>query len=382
MEEIFLYVDEAGNPNLRSVTINDKYFSIGSAVFPAKVSKQVICSAMESLSESEFLSKADQNTLARGYFHASDDGPEAHSKLMIEANKLDIDFYLFQFDKQLYASTEDNRFTTEQHLHHHLIHLAAGLGINYDVKRINLIVAERHKSFPTGCEQRWKDSFYNELIIASIAIPSIKTPFPELIVNIVNGTEPGIQIADLILWATSRNFKETGADDRWFNRIIRGSLASTTAQNDPIQMLDFHMNGPINQGQEEIHYNINLAEIDIEIVDQTKLYRLISEIEDIIRETYYHSNEIGHLIGYLKKAVENIEKKDILTQIEITEISRAFLMIFDTVELYTRAETALKSDLLLAKRIAADIAGERDSSGVGAYWSSIHPNLVIGKKDF
>ncbi|MHA7965822.1 DUF3800 domain-containing protein [Paenibacillus sp. CAU 1782] len=377
MEEIFFYVDEAGNPNLRSYTINDKHFSIGAAVFTEKISEQVIFNAIESLKESKALSKTDQKTIARGYFHASYDGPEAHSKLMIEANKIDIDFYLFQFDKQLYSTTGGNRFTTEQDLHHHLIHLAAGIGLNYGAKRINLIVAERDKSFPTGCEQRWKDSFYNELIFASIECPFISTHFPELNVHIVNGTEPGIQLADLILWATSRNFKEVGADDRWFNRIRRGSLASTTAQNDPVKMLDFHINGPINVGQEEILYNINAAEIDGEVLDEPKMYKLITETENAIREAYYHSTEIDHLRAYLKNAVEIIERKEILTQLEITDICRAFLMIFDTVALYKRSSTSLKKDLLLAKRIAANIAGGRDSSGIGAYWGRIHPSIVV-----
>ena len=44
--------------------------------------------------DSSLLTKYDLETLERGYFHTSDDGPYAKSKLMDEANKFSIEFML------------------------------------------------------------------------------------------------------------------------------------------------------------------------------------------------------------------------------------------------------------------------------------------------
>lgn len=131
----------------------------------------------------------------------------------MEADKFNIEFYLYKFDKQLYASLGGTQFNSEQELHHHLIHLASVIGINYAVQKINLIVAQRDKSFPNGCEQRWKDAFYEELIRASVQNPVMKTFFSELNVEIVNGSDPGIQIADLILWAANRKYKDNNPNN-------------------------------------------------------------------------------------------------------------------------------------------------------------------------
>lgn len=379
MDEIFIYVDEAGNPNIKDFKgdDNNRYFQVGAAVFSHEVTQEVIERAISELKkvDTAILTSSDIKTLERGYFHASFDGPYAKSKLMDEANKFDIEFYHNKYDKQKHSKLGLQPLI-EQELHFKLIHLCSVIGLNYGVKKINLYVAQRDKSFPLGSEQKWIESFYQELRYSLVGNPAIKTPFPELNVSIVNGQHPGIQISDLLLWATTRKNRTTSPQGDWYDRIKIGTSANATIPNDPLSMSDFYVNKHISKRIGNIIYDITPSDLDNfeKTLSTDKFHSLVMWIEDIVLKNY-NNKDLNYLNSYLKKAVFII-KNPVNPSIEdIKTICEAFLMIFDTVKIAENLESDDLKLALIAKRFAVIILAGKEIRWftMANEWRRVHP---------
>lgn len=379
MDEIFIYVDEAGNPNIKDFkgTDDKRFFQVGAAVFSHEVKQEVIDRAMSELRkvDSSMLTKSDLKTLKRGYFHTSEDGPYAKSKLMYEANKFTIEFYVNKYDKQKHFDLGLTPLT-QQELHFLLIHLSSVIGLNYGVKKINLFVAQRDKSFSSGAEQKWIDSFYQELINSLSQNPAIKTPFPELNVSIVNGQHPGVQITDLLLWATTRKNRTTSPEDVWYNRIKIGTSSNANIPNDPISMSDFYVNKRISKNTSDIFYKITPSDLDNfeETLGVDKFHSLLMWMEDVVLKNF-ENKDVDYLNSYFKKAVHLIQSPDKLSPEEVKTICEAFLMLFDTIKI---AEGLVNDELkfaLIAKRYAVTILAGRDIRWfkIASEWGRLHP---------
>lgn len=379
MDEIFIYVDEFGNPNIKNFKgdDNNRFFQVGAAVLSHEVKQEVIDRAMSELRkvDSSMLTKYDLETLERGYFHTSDDGPYAKSKLMDEANKFSIEFYVNKYDKQKHFDLGLPPLK-EKDLHFQLVHLSSVIGLNYGVKKINLFVAQRNKSFPLGSEQKWISSFYHELINSSAQNPALKTPFPELNVSIVNGQHPGVQISDLLLWATNRKNRTTSPKDDWYKRIRIGSSTNAIIPNDPLSMNDFYVNKHISKNTNDIVYGMTPSELDKfeETLNINKFHSLLMWIEDVVLKNY-ENKDVDYLNSYIKKAVYLIQSPDILSLEELKTICIAFLMLFDTIKI----TDALNNDdlklALIAKRYAVTILAGRDIRWfkIASEWGRVHP---------
>ena len=106
--------------------------------------------------------------------------------------------------------------------------------------------------------------------------------------SIVNDQNPGIQIVDLLLWATTRNYRSKVPEPDWYNRIRIGISARKTIPDDALSMSNFYVNRPISK-RFNIFYNIPLLEID-EVEDgiteeQVDAIFLWAEVHPIILTT-------------------------------------------------------------------------------------------------
>jgi hypothetical protein len=382
MEEIFIYIDEAGNPNVNSYNDHERFFQVGAAVFATEPKGEIIEKAMEQLKliDVSKLNSSDLKTIRRGYFHASVDGPEAKSKLMEQINNFNIEFYVYKFDKKLYVENVVTNLYGQQQLHFHLIHLASTIGLNYGVRKINLFVAQRDKSFPHGSERNWIESFYNALVNSSAASPQLKTTFPKLDVTIVNGQTPGIQICDLLLWATQRNNRSENPKSDWFDRVKKSTSSRTTIPDDPLSMSDFYVNDHISPNFSEITYEVVWDEVDRleQNIDKNTFLSLLAWVEGLIKQIHYeYSNIISHLNDYLESAVKIIEQKRELTIDEVKQICEVFIMIFDTIKVYQNYNDKQMIQALLAKRYAGIILTGDDARWLfmAKKWGRVHPHF-------
>ncbi|MGX5475377.1 DUF3800 domain-containing protein [Bacillus toyonensis] len=380
MEEVYIYIDEAGNPNVNSFKDHERFFQVGAAVFAKEPKVEIIEKAMKQLKfiDVSKLNSSDLKTIRRGYFHASVDGPEAKSKLMEQVNSFNIEFYVYKFDKRLYVENISTNLYGQQQLHFHLIHLASTIGLNYGVRKINLFVAQRDKSFPHGSEMIWIESFYNTLINSSAVSPQLKMSFPKLVVKIVNGQTPRIQICDLLLWATQRNNRSENPKSDWFDRIKKRTSSRTTIPNDPLSMSDFYVNDHISPNFSKITYEVIWDEVDKleQNIDKGTFYSLLAWMEDVIKKLYFeYLSAISHLNTYLESAVKIIEQKRELTIEEVKQICKVFIMIFDTAKIYEKYNDELMIHALLAKRYAGIILTGDDMRWIfmAKEWGSVHP---------
>lgn len=96
--------------------------------------------------------------------------------------------------------------------------------------------------------------------------------------------------------------------------------------NDPLQMYDVYVNVPINKEQKDILYGVIASEIDKAeaTLSMHKLFRLLMWVEDVVRESYYNSNDIDYLKPYLQAALEMIESKGPLNRRKILKSAGLF----------------------------------------------------------
>ncbi len=380
MKEVNIYMDEWGNPNVDNNEGFNKYFCIGAAICIETIGDEDINRAFSDLKNRENLNDNDQDTIKRGHFHACEDGPEAHSALTYLVNELNLEFSFFKFNKEEYNNnSKPGNFNTERLLHHHMVELASIISTHYDINKVNIYVAERQKSFTASFEDMWINSFYDNLIESSVLKPMLVTNFPEINLEVVEGSNPGVQIADYLLWSTARNYildKNT-----WFDRINKKSSADINISSDPLgNIVDFTINNGIKQLELLSQYNISTDDIDeLESkLDDEKLFGVFYFVEDNLKKFFENSNDkYIYLQNYLSDVENILNKNEGIKSKEIIELAKGFIMILDTTNIYKDFSQEEMIYLRLVKRIICKIIAGREVSWLDLvkFWRINHKNI-------
>ena len=84
MEKLFLWIDESGDPNVEATSGESGQFSVGMLVRKKPITQEIIGRALNRLRQDEDSSEnqQDQKTLARRYFHASEDSKNAYGEVI------------------------------------------------------------------------------------------------------------------------------------------------------------------------------------------------------------------------------------------------------------------------------------------------------------
>ena len=129
---------------------------------------------------------------------------------------------------------------------------------------------------------------------------------------------PGVQISDLLLWATNRKNRTTSPKDDWYKRIRIGSSTNAIIPNDPLSMNDFYVNKHISKNTNDIVYGMTPSELDKfeETLNINKFHSLLMWIEDVVLKNY-ENKDVDYLNSYIKKAVYLIQSPDILSLEEL-----------------------------------------------------------------
>lgn len=153
--------------------------------------------------------KQDERTLNRGYFHAADDSKNAHSHLCNAINKgVTGNFKTHIINTKRTLIDIESAYDISSKLN-----ILEAFWIS---KEITFIFEERMRLTPNRLK-KWWNSLWEEMIYTACSSPYYVTYYPKFNFEICDKTEPGLQVVDFLLWASSRQFTKKSCP--WLKRV-------------------------------------------------------------------------------------------------------------------------------------------------------------------
>lgn len=327
---LYVYVDETSYVDANGTEM----IGSGILVTPTAVAPAVIERALQMLREDPDRSKPehkqrDDETLARGFFHASEDGQNAHSWLARAIVAHVTGRFLFATAaRTLQGSERDYRRQVMQNLVRalkttHAIHLTFEERSGFSHIAAETIVRTLHEALD------W--STYD--------LPLIPSFYPEVIVTVTSKKEPGLQVTDLLLWATvQRKASPHKSKARMFGYCgLR--LMYAAGPVDGIQSWDtYEVNGgdpALDAGDLAAITPYPVAFNDIENPTVDELNGVYCFAEQHVhayaaRELPRHAKHLAKLLSQTSRMLRHAQTGT--RHIEL--VARSFIRIFDTVPLH------------------------------------------------
>ena len=212
---MYIYLDETvfGNDN--------QYCGYGSFSSQQRISEFVISGALQNLEDDKDrhkkkFRKQDDRTLARKYFHACDDSQNGHSHLCTAIS----DNVSGVFNSNFF-DTSKGRIRSSNSAYDLSAKLSAVNDLQ-DSHEVTFIFENRNDLNLYSLNNWWK-KFQLELLKSQYKLPFLRCYFPDVKFEISNKSEPGLQIVDFILWASSRVYSKPKC--KWFNNVTQGRRA-------------------------------------------------------------------------------------------------------------------------------------------------------------
>lgn len=146
--DIYLYIDESGSPNIFDNITGNENFYVGMCLLADQVSQQLIDDALTRLRGESNNTPSDIQCLNRGYFYASDDGPNAHSYLCTKIRTIpNLTFSYEKVNKGLLYNFDRSIAESESRLHQFMASLAAVVVSHAKVDCAHIYLAQRQEVF-------------------------------------------------------------------------------------------------------------------------------------------------------------------------------------------------------------------------------------------
>ena len=193
---MYVYLDET------TFGKNGEYSGYASFIASKRIDNELTNEAIDALSNDPDIKKEeykyqDDRTLKRKYFHASDDSQNAHSHLCNAVNS-----YVTGKFKSHFFKTKENGFNNSDEAYELASKLSI-LSVFSESPEIVFIFEERN-DLSKEYIVKWWDSLWEDLFKSQYTYPYLRTYYPVLKFEICTKEEPGLQIVDFILWASSR----------------------------------------------------------------------------------------------------------------------------------------------------------------------------------
>jgi hypothetical protein len=243
--EMWIYIDESGNPCPTGSSEKLRHFSVGMLTVLDEISAEPIHRALEALRNDPNgqEEKKDRRTLERGWFHASKDSKNGHSSICKEASRLcPAEFEVLCFDKSGIDRNKPDSMSPAQ-FHAAMVKLVFQRVFMNRIVRVILVVAGRGTLAQTGASV-WKETLIREMVFHAAQHPSIPCCFPEVIVRVEESKTPGIQMVDFLLWAAMRaNRLTTDRECQWADRAMLRQISKY--QDGPFLNVHYYINEKI-----------------------------------------------------------------------------------------------------------------------------------------
>lgn len=319
---MYVYLDET------TFGENDEYSGYASLITKSRIENLVIVEALNNLRtdpdiDKEKFKEHDGRTLDREYFHAADDSQNGHSHLCSSINHNIVG----KFSSHYFKTKEYNFKNTEEA--YDLASKLSMLSVLSESEEVTFVFEERNDLTRTHIE-KWWDSLWLDLFKSQYTHPYIRTYYPILNFEICSKSDPGLQVVDFILWASTRQV--IGKKCPWFDRLkccfrteikpegeTWGGHSLSFGMNEKdnketYTITDYqHDNGKLNSLEYLAHY----------IVNTQKVINLVASLGC--------QNGVGHFWGEIELLNDTRIQKGNAEHIE--KLAKCFLKLFDNVTL-------------------------------------------------
>jgi hypothetical protein len=374
--EVWVYVDESQAPSAKAVDAG-RPFRIGALLVEQRIPGSLITGALDALSRDPDAcgNSADAETLARGYFHASFDSPNAHSHLSRAISEACIIGQFHDFQWRFDQPGGDEYGESELHALANVLGVLHVLQDDYDA--VHLVVASREGSFGASQASDWEADLYTKLLGSAADQPNIPMRFPRVTLTLVGGKEPGIQVCDILLWAVQRaRFDALDAKGKreWVDRLGLRMDSATAEQTGPQATAQ----GVLGNFEERT-FLPNLFQArprTLEEMGTEQVGVLLRKIERDIHACEARASagnpRIGHLQGRLASALERVSAEKASPN-SLVELARAFLLVCDTLPVYDPANPKECERAWEKRRVASAVCNQTDIRWVAMtrYWRGL-----------
>jgi hypothetical protein len=330
-------------------------------MFERPITQDLIDAALERLRNDPEAkgNRYDHATLARGFFHASEDSKNAHSALCKEIVGRNL---AAAFDSSQWYFARDEEGIEGARLHRLSVALSAMSAFQSDYDRLHLVVARREGSFeerdvPKFLQFVRDAGFYN---VAQM--PHLGTRFTEIYFELVDGKHPGVQVCDLVLWAVQRakpeRTKHTG-DTKWLERLRIFVWAQGGAEGGPQQKVAATLGKGVKSTTPLLPGAISPRPLaDLTGPDQWELVCEMAADVHRVAAVVSASPRIKHLASDVAQASGLCERAHTLSHQDLADALRViittFVLICDTLPVFNRSSVEACTRAAEKRDVAAE----------------------------
>lgn len=216
MPVMFVYLDET--------EFGEGAFSgYASLITETRIEQKVIDEALEDLRNDHDRFKMpqrimDDRTLERGFFHAADDSKNAHSHFCNSINKHVVgDFKSHVFHLNECGFSDVNEM-------YNLASKLSVVGLFSKSKNLTFIFERRSGLSVNSLLEKWWPELWKGLSQNCFISPFIVKYYPDVMFEISDKNEPGLQVVDFMLWSSQRAAYMN--DSKWYDRLNGWSKVS------------------------------------------------------------------------------------------------------------------------------------------------------------
>ena len=306
----------------------------------------------------------DEATLRRQYFHAADDSKNAHSWLAREVAARIKGRFFCSF---AIASTTPE----EKHFRHQTV--SALFTPLYSRRRLR-VTFEGRTTFARTAAEDLAGAIYQARDDECARFFYMPTLYPALSLSIGDKRDPGLQVADVLLWASlqteysARSKKAAIANWCGMRRAVHAARSASDGRAETPSFVAYGVNcdytALLKQQGARPDYPVNLSEVQAESVDFMMAYSLFRSALVLLRDALGAElpGHAKHLEADARGALRRLHAE--CTPEHVTDLCRQFVRLFDTVPLYPAQEDASEwIRRLRIKRVLALLVGPGHGDG-------------------
>ncbi|MFF2889073.1 hypothetical protein [Paenibacillus sp. NPDC057967] len=332
-KKLFLYIDE-------SIFSHDgkDYYAVGMLIIEHEVSNDIIEKALTELKNDpdiheENTKVSDKRTLARGYFHATDDSKNAHSHLCSVISK------------QLNAKVsyvvlkphEDNANLTVEQKHRINTELVSLITTEF-VREIKIVI-EHRASFSNSNARLFYENLYEVIDASTYTHPWLSAQYPKIDIEVVGKENSGVQVIDFIIWALNNDYSKNKKKGKWVDYLSLQLMMKYDQPDGDLAGGEYSLGKTM---REEHDFSLLNPYPDQAFPLEDDFFDIISfEMIYLVAEQLLNKNHRDglpeHAIHFeheLNDLVAQLQDVDITTEV-IKKVAKLFIRLFDTIPIYS-----------------------------------------------
>lgn len=324
-----IYIDETAYSGKEGELIGS-----GMLVTAEPVRTDVISSALTNLGDDPDRAdpktrKWDDATLGRGYFHASEDSANAHSWLARAIHSHVKGTFLFSYARRM-GKGDERDFRT-----HAMHNLVRGLRTRQAVS----IIFEQRSGFSNVSAATIIDALYSALDAAAYDLPMLPTYYPAVMISVRPKNEAGLQIVDLLLWATIQKNecpdKPKARVFSWCGLQFQYQAGPVAARAQYWSKYAVNNDTAVSEDESSLLAPYPVSPDTLDDATEEELVQYYCFAERCIHAAAAQSlpESAAHLSTMVKEASKTLQKQYAGPR-EIESVARTFIRLFDTMPIY------------------------------------------------